>query len=56
MRLLININMDNAAFDEDAEIPRILAELVKKFDIQLKDYPLYDINGNKVGEAEFVSD
>lgn len=58
MKLTIEINMDNAAFDPEPkdEVQRILRRLADSFD----DWPgrnefklgLLDMNGNKVGKAE----
>lgn len=66
MRLVININCDNAAFDEDEgcpqeEIASILSNLTTKissyeFPVAIgAQHPLLDSNGNKVGEARFVN-
>jgi hypothetical protein len=58
MKLTIEIQMDNAAFDEDpsAEACRILRLLVERLDGHPNfspghGQPLHDINGNKVGWA-----
>jgi hypothetical protein len=56
MDFTVNINMDNAAFDEpDEELARILKELASKLEssgIWADGIALRDINGNKVGNAE----
>lgn len=56
MKLVIEIEMDNAAFEENGsgyEAGRILNQLRKNFDIpdlsEGDGGDLYDINGNKVG-------
>ncbi len=54
MKVQISINTDNAAFDEfnGIEIARILHELAEGLDgsdVNNAIYPLYDVNGNKVG-------
>lgn len=51
--LRIEIDTSNAAFDEDcaAELRRILAPIPELAASGLEDDgPLYDINGNRVGE------
>jgi len=56
----LKINMDNAAFDTngDLEIVRILRVLASWIDIgsdtNRKTFALHDVNGNKVGLAEFT--
>ena len=58
MKVKIEINCDNAAFDDDAdyEVSRILEELSDDIlqDTLLTDRKLYDINGNKVGFLKIV--
>lgn len=53
----LNIELGNAAFDdgnEHAEVARILRELAQRMDYNEKDfYALSDVNGNRVGAAEF---
>lgn len=57
MKFKLEINMDNAAFEDDSEIKRIMDDMAKKIS---HGYPLrcwdkgviYDINGNKVGTWE----
>ena len=57
MRCTIRINCDNAAFAEDPtmEVARILRELADRLTHASPDddYPLHDLNGNRVGSAEF---
>jgi hypothetical protein len=57
MKLTIEINMDNAAFDENPEweVGRILNKIISCLDNRsLSDLSeaLYDMNGNKIGFAE----
>jgi len=57
MKITININTDNAAFDEDFpefEVIRILNKLTEKLEHNGLncEYPLIDLNGNKVGELK----
>lgn len=60
MDVVININMDNSAFvdgkNEQQELSRILHKLAEDlFGSQIgNEIPLYDINGNKVGNVVFV--
>lgn len=58
MKVLIEINCDNAAFDDcpSREFTRIVENVlddIGEFRISLKEegrWPIFDINGNKVGE------
>ena len=52
MKLKLEINMDNAAFDPDAgyEAARILADAVKAVAMGCIRSSLFDINGNVVGK------
>lgn len=60
MKFKLNIDCDNAAFQDDAshEVARILRELADRVEISggqpLSDFNLYDTNGNRVGEAKFT--
>ncbi len=55
MKFTLTVHMDNAAFEDAGELPRILADLAKT----IRTYPEHgtwhvrDINGNHVGVAEF---
>ena len=57
MNLTIKIDCGNAAFDDDptAEVARIIRALADRMEGASpdEDYPLRDINGNKVGAAVF---
>lgn len=61
MKLTIDVQMDNAAFDPDlrSEAQRILEVAKAAFDFPM-DTPyyrkLYDFNGNKVGQIRIDSD
>lgn len=52
MKLILTIDGDGAAFDEDraAEVARILRAAAAKFENGSTDFSLLDINGNRVGE------
>jgi hypothetical protein len=53
MKLTLEINMDNAAFDEDGyfvEAARILREAADRLEIGNDSGYLRDINGNRVGQ------
>ena len=58
MRITIEINCDNAAFEDDPaqEVKRILSNLSLRFDemftLPVGLIPLLDTNGNTVGSAE----
>ena len=62
MKLSINIDMDNAAFEDDpGELGRILKTASDKIKDRLEHAPdesfycqLRDINGNRVGGASLV--
>ena len=56
MRAEITINMDNAAFDDDGELARILRRLADDLGTQKRALimNLRDINGNRVGTFEIV--
>jgi hypothetical protein len=53
------ITTDNDAFTEDAdtEVARILRNLADHIDSKPNEfeYPLHDVNGNRVGKAEFTA-
>jgi hypothetical protein len=65
MKVKIEINLDNSAFEDQLELERILIDLgqtMDSYDIiaSLKDSQWYeqgilDINGNLVGNIEFTS-
>jgi len=51
--ITVIINTENAAFEEVNEVSRILRFVAEEAHFgQLYDRPLYDINGNKVGEVK----
>lgn len=50
----LEFNTDNAAFEDTSEVPRILRQAVEHieiFGIENSEYPLRDINGNRVGKV-----
>jgi hypothetical protein len=51
----INVQLDNAAFDDPGELPRMLRELAGKLaglgDLEPGNWPLRDFNGNNVGRC-----
>jgi hypothetical protein len=52
----IKVNMENAAFEDYLELPRILHVLADKLEAKQMHFGsirLLDINGNTVGEAKF---
>jgi len=59
-KIIITIDTDNAAFDDEDEAPRILRRILKELSerIEISDFPtmLRDINGNYVGSVEYVED
>lgn len=61
MELIIQINMDNAAFgdspqDEAARIIREFAAYLETNGVETYKRRLADINGNTVGRAEILQD
>lgn len=56
MRAVLTVEMDNAAFEADprSELARILRELAKRVQAGAGDpIPVFDLNGNRVGELRF---
>jgi hypothetical protein len=56
-KFIIEIETDNAAFEDDPsfEVIRILENLIKKIEGNIDVFvDLYDLNGNRVGFAEYV--
>ena len=49
MKIQIEINTHNQAFEDEQELNRILKEIIKKIASGIKEGSLSDINGNKVG-------
>jgi len=52
MKITININMDNAAFEDEGEVKRILNTMVDRMDDIVRPGDggkLRDVNGNTVG-------
>lgn len=56
MKLKININLDNAAFEDEGEISRILRQLADKisYDGRIDGGKIMDVNGNSVGTWEIT--
>jgi len=56
MNLKININLDNAAFEDEGEISRILRKLADKisYDGRIDGGKIMDVNGNSVGTWEIT--
>jgi hypothetical protein len=55
MKISLEINMDNAAFEDEGEVKRIISDMVQKMDdiVRAGDGgKLRDINGNVVGKWE----
>jgi len=59
-KIIITINIDNAAFADEDKAPRILRRILKELSKRLKisDFPtmVRDRNGNYVGRVEYVED
>ncbi len=56
MEFTLEINMDNAAFDDSQELPRILRDLAKRIaaNPEVGGYSVRDSNGNNVGHARYI--
>lgn len=48
--LKMEIATDNMAFDDPTELPRILKKVAQQIEDGVLNAPVYDINGNRVGE------
>ena len=61
MQFELTINLDNAAFEDSSELPRILAELAERLRLGHRNmeadwnYHVRDINGNGVGHFQVCS-
>jgi hypothetical protein len=61
MQFELTINLDNAAFEDSSELPRILAELAERLRLGHRNmeadwnYHLRDVNGNSVGHFQVCS-
>lgn len=60
MKISININVDNAAFDDPEELSRVLQEAVGIIEHKGYETPnrfaLFDSNGNRTGEISIIED
>jgi hypothetical protein len=62
MKFGMNIAMDNAAFEDPAELPRILHDLARLYEANAlgcaqkpgSTRSLFDSNGNRIGEAKIT--
>lgn len=59
MKLRIEIELDNAAFEEPGEIERILTDLPTRLPesqpfSDIGEYSIHDVNGNWVGYARIL--
>ena len=56
MKFKLEIAMDNAAFDDPGELPRILHELADRIrkNPEVDDYSVRDVNGNTVGQGRYI--
>lgn len=59
MKFILNLSTDNAAFEDDSEIPRILRKIADDIDAG-KDIAMFqtifDVNGNDVGRYALKDD
>ena len=49
MKLTANIKMDNAAFEDDGEIVKLVHEIAEHIEDGNLSATIYDSNGNRVG-------
>lgn len=66
MLFKVEIETDNAAFEDSGELSRILHELADRVEVQVVDghvaynrdgdWPVRDVNGNRVGSAWLEED
>ena len=60
MRFKLEIKMDNAAFDEPTELPRILQDIARRCTGDIEAIAVngprsvYDVNGNVVGTFDII--
>ena len=54
MNITIQINTDNAAFEDGGEVARILSIVAEKIEDGICQFPIHDLNGNKVGQVKSV--
>lgn len=52
MDFTVIFNMDNAAFEDLSETPRILKDIADKVELGMESGLIRDINGNMIGEWE----
>ena len=53
MEFRVVVNMDNVAFDDENELPRIVEKIARQLregGVIVGHAPIIDINGNRVGE------
>jgi len=53
-KVLIEFSTGNAAFDDDAEVPRILRAIASKIEGGMSFGAVWDTNGNAVGKYRFT--
>lgn len=61
MKFKLNFDCDNSAFGDDIfsrneEIKRILLEVSKNLENGYEFFPVYDVNGNKIGKYDTIED
>jgi len=54
MTVTINFETDNAAFEDDGEIGKILREIADKVDVSHASGSVRDSNGQLVGKYEII--
>ena len=50
MEFRVNVKMDNAAFENSEELPRILEEIARQLRLGNTGKQIADSNGNRVGQ------
>jgi hypothetical protein len=56
MKLTLTITCDNAAFEDDGEVSRILRRAADFLQVTQEGFSLVDINGNTVGKVVIERD
>jgi hypothetical protein len=59
MKFIMKIEMDNAAFDDNYELPRLLSKVTDSLyeyggTREGYEFAIMDINGNHVGDAKII--
>jgi hypothetical protein len=58
MKFTLEIDCDNSAFEPipEAEVASLLRKLADQIEHEPPPWPIFDINGNRVGTARFIEE